>query len=440
MASRSRTLRPGYPPGVSVDPSWIFRTVTLVTMLFVPLLAWRMRGRVFAIFGFVALSMSLIGAWVTEVRLASWAPPLWHTLACLALTAGAAASGLHYLHLVRARMRDRSFRFLVSIPGQVFVAASFMAAFWQLGLWPIRALLGAAGLDAAVHAMRWLDLAPYALAVISVFTSVRRVIEWVRIPVFGAPSAGFERLPVVRVRRRQPPAPAQRPLRIVQISDPHLGPWMSVRRMQRTLERLLAYEPDLVLLTGDFLTMEGNATSGALARALEPLEAVHERCFAIFGNHDHEAADEVRSAFKARNIRLLVDEEVVTETPIGPVQIIGADYRRKDRREPLETLLARHPRHENVPRLLLLHDPSAFKHVPDGQADLTLSGHTHGGQIGLVSFGFDWTVLSRTRWPDHGLFAQGTNRLYVHRGTGFYGFPLRVGVPSELSILELELI
>ena len=77
--------------------------------------------------------------------------------------------------------------------------------------------------------------------------------------------------------------------------------------------------------------------------------------------------------------------------------------------------------------------------LPDDEIDLVLSGHTHGGQVGLVSFGRDWTVLSRTRWPDHGLFARGRSRLYVHRGTGFYGFPLRVGVPGEASVLELVL-
>jgi hypothetical protein len=54
-----------------------------------------------------------------------------------------------------------------------------------------------------------------------------------------------------------------------------------------------------------------------------------------------------------------------------------------------------------------------------------------------VSVGLDWTVLSRSRWPDHGLFGHGPNRLYVHRGTGFYGFPLRIGVPGELSVLEV---
>jgi predicted MPP superfamily phosphohydrolase len=86
-----------------------------------------------------------------------------------------------------------------------------------------------------------------------------------------------------------------------------------------------------------------------------------------------------------------------------------------------------------------MHSPMGFAHLVPGEVDLVLSGHTHGGQLGLVSFGLDWTVLSRTRWPDHGLFAHGTSRMYVHRGTGFYGFPLRVGVPGEASLLEVSL-
>ena len=119
------------------------------------------------------------------------------------------------------------------------------------------------------------------------------------------------------------------------------------------------------------------------------------------------------------------------------MQILGADYVGRGRREHLQQLVSRHPRMADHLRILLLHDPAAFHHLPDGAADLVLSGHTHGGQVGLVSLGLDWTVLQRTRWPDHGLFARGSDRLYVHRGTGFYGFPLRVGVPGELSVLEL---
>ncbi|MDX1650367.1 MAG: phosphodiesterase, partial [Myxococcota bacterium] len=78
-----------------------------------------------------------------------------------------------------------------------------------------------------------------------------------------------------------------------------------------------------------------------------------------------------------------------------------------------------------------------FRALPPGEVDLVLSGHTHGGQVGLLSLGVDWTVLRRSRWPDHGLFGLGTSRLYVHRGTGFYGFPLRIGVPGEHSVIEV---
>jgi predicted MPP superfamily phosphohydrolase len=194
-----------------------------------------------------------------------------------------------------------------------------------------------------------------------------------------------------------------------------------------------------VLLTGDFLTMEGSGSRGALAAALAPLRRAEGRVYAVFGNHDHDrgAPDEVYAALHANGVRVLMDEEATIETLAGAVQIVGADYVGKGRREHIQRLLHAHPRRPGHLRLLLLHDPSIFRHIPPGEVDLTLSGHTHGGQLGLVSFGLDWTVLSRSAWPDHGLFGHGSNRLYVHRGTGFYGFPLRIGVPGEASLLEV---
>ena len=145
-----------------------------------------------------------------------------------------------------------------------------------------------------------------------------------------------------------------------------------------------------------------------------------------------DVAKALRRVLSAHS-HVLIDREVSVETAAGTVQLVGADYRGRGRKEHLEQLLARFPRRDGELRLLLLHDPSAFKHVPKGDVDLTLSGHTHGGQLGLVSFGWDWTVLRRTPFPDHGLWGHGSNRLYVHRGTGFYGFPLRIGVPPEMA-------
>ena len=98
-----------------------------------------------------------------------------------------------------------------------------------------------------------------------------------------------------------------------------------------------------------------------------------------------------------------------------------------------------HARQAQALRLILLHDPGAFQHLPEGEGDLVLSGHTHGGQIGLVRLGVPHTLVSAfTKIPDHGLWARGRDRLYVHRGTGHYGFPLRVGVPAEHSLLQVH--
>jgi predicted MPP superfamily phosphohydrolase len=303
---------------------------------------------------------------------------------------------------------------------------------------PLNALLWSAGADRALDVMRWLDVVPVLVIAVSLATSLRLRRELVRVYLGGEEPDAVVRLPLERhSRRRVAPDPARPPLRIVQLTDPHLGPWQPVHRLVARIEELLAHEPHLVLLTGDFLTMEGNGTPGALTRALEPLQAAPGRCFAILGNHDHEAPEEVRAALEANGVHLLVDDAVVAETPVGPVQLVGADFHRKDRAERIQGLLARHPRIDDHLRLFLLHDPLGFHDVPRGDVDLTLSGHTHGGQVGLVSFGLDWTVLTRSRWPDHGLFGHGASRLYVHRGTGFYGFPLRIGVPGEASVLEL---
>jgi len=417
-----------------------FRALALLALTAVPLYALRARGRNYAIFAFATLALALPGALVAEARLSATLPEGARGALALLFALATFASGWHLATLSRARLRSSPFRLLVSVPGQTFLAAGFMAGLWLLALAPLRGILGLAGAERFAGALGWLDLLPFALAVLSVATSMRPVEETVRVPLAASGPATVSRVPLERYRRRRTPAPLeQRPLRLVQITDPHLGPWQPVHRLRALVERQVARDPDLLLLTGDFLTMEGAGTPGALTAALEPLARLRGRCFAIFGNHDHEAPEVVRGALEANGVELLIDAEAIADTPVGRVQLIGADYAWRERREHITALLERFPRRPALPRILLLHDPSVFRHVPVGDVDLTLSGHTHGGQVGLVSFGSDWTVLTRTQWPDHGLFGHGSNRLYVHRGTGFYGFPLRVGVPGESSLLEVVL-
>ncbi len=327
------------------------------------------------------------------------------------------------------------------------IAAGSLSLPVLLALAPLRALAWASTIELPPWLLA-IETLPFAVALLSVSTSLRLPREVVRIGLGGVLDERDPELRRVPVARRKAPFLARKGnrdragrhedlLRLVQITDPHLGPWQPVHRLKRRVRSLLEYEPDLVLLTGDFLTMESRGSPGALEEAFAPLRSVSGRCFAVFGNHDHEALDEVRAGLEANGVHLLVDEEACAQTRAGPVQILGSDWVRREAGVHLEALLARYPRREGHMRLLLLHDPAGFPSLASGQVDLTLSGHTHGGQLGLLTMGLNWTVLSRTRWPDHGLFARGRNRLYVHRGTGFYGFPLRVGVPGEASLLEI---
>jgi uncharacterized protein len=418
-----------------------FRALVVLTALGVPLYAWLVRGRVYGIFAAVILAIALPGAVVMHPRYLALAPVWAAPVLDAAFLWGVLAAAVHLGSLVTAKLRSPAFRYGVSIPGMVFIAAGALSGVWALALVPLQLACDAFGITAGTVVLRWLDLVPFVVAVASVATSLRPADEIVRVVPSDARPSTVTRLPIERYRtgRREPPALPRRPLRIVQIADPHLGPWQPVAKLRRLISDLLRHEPDLVLLTGDFLTMEGSGSRGALTEALAPLQAVRGRAYAVFGNHDYDGGSpaEVHAALSANGVHILIDEEVAVATPAGRVQIVGADYIGKGRREHIQALLATHPRRPDHLRLLLLHDPSVFRHIPPGEVDLTLSGHTHGGQLGLVSFGLDWTVLSRTDWPDHGLFGHGSNRLYVHRGTGFYGFPLRIGVPGEASLLEV---
>jgi predicted MPP superfamily phosphohydrolase len=334
------------------------------------------------------------------------------------------------LVLVRPRPRPFVYRALVSMPAAFFSAGTLLALPWVLAR--------AFGYDLPAV---WL---PYALAFVGVVQSLTSRSEVVDVVIDGAlaPANGVESDPgqPARVPRKSyGAARVARPLRLVQITDPHLGPFMSASRLERICRRAVERKPDLVLLTGDFLTMESQAHPELLSRALSPLRALPGKVFACLGNHDLEAPETVRHALGAAGARLLVDDAETVTTEAGRVQIVGFDFTWRDRSAHLRRVCAEHPREPGAFRLALLHDPGAFRHLPPGDTDLVLSGHTHGGQVGFVSLGLPWTLMRLfARMPDHGLWSRGADRLYVHRGTGHYGFPLRLGVPAEESLLSVH--
>lgn len=384
-----------------------FAVCSTIAWAFVVACAWSFRSRQYAIFRAVLLGLQVLFASSLFPRFQSVWPLFVY---------GHVAVFIQSLALIRPRMGGLPYRVLVSIPGAFFGAGTLLALPWVLLSAFGVALPGA-----------WV---PYAVALLGVLQSLRSREEQVHLVV-----ADGESVPELK-RHPMRAATTGRPLSIVQITDPHLGPFMSVARLREICERAVARNPDLVLLTGDFLTMESQSDPELLGSALAPLAALPGRCFACFGNHDHEAPETVRNALERAGVTLLLDDSRALMTAAGPVQILGMDFVWRERKEHLARVCAAHPRLANHLRIVLLHDPGAFRHLPEGEADLTLSGHTHGGQVGLVSLGLDWTMMRVfVKAPDHGFWARGNDRLYVHRGTGHYGFPLRLGVPGEQSLL-----
>jgi predicted MPP superfamily phosphohydrolase len=369
--------------------------------------AWALRSRTYATYRAISLGVLAL--------LASSLFPRMHALWPL-FVYGYVAAFAQSFALIRPRLRPLPYRVLISIPSAFFSAGTLLALPWVIS----------AAFGARLPGL-WV---PYALALLGVLQSLRTRAEEVHLTV-----ADGQSVPELSRHHRAGPVIA-RPLSIVQITDPHLGPFMSVARLRRICERAVARNPDLILLTGDFLTMESQSDPELLANALAPLAALPGRGFACFGNHDHEAPDTVRRALARAGVTLLVDQASEAQTPAGRVQILGLDFVWRDRKEHLQRVCAAEPRKPGQLRIVLLHDPGAFKHLPPGEADLVLSGHTHGGQVGFVSLGLPWTMMRLfVSAPDHGFWARGSDRLYVHRGTGHYGFPLRLGVPGEESVL-----
>lgn len=372
-----------------------------------------LRSRTYALFRAVSLSVYVpIAAAMATLASDTIVWPVFVYLHTLVFIQG--------LALIRPQLRPLAYRVFVSLPAAFFSAATLLALPWAVAL-AFGAHLGAP----------WL---PYLVAGVGLFQSVtaRRA----ELDIEIDPSSSSDDL----LRRwKRGPGRVARPLRIAQITDPHLGPFMSMARLERICTRVVESAPDLVLLTGDFLTMESQLRPDALSRALAPLGALKGQVFACFGNHDHEAPKTVRSALRDIGATLLVDRSTVVDTPAGRVQIVGLDFVWRNRQAHVERVCRDNPPIAGAFRLLLLHDPGAFRYVPSDDGSFVFSGHTHGGQVGLVSFGLPWTMLRLLmNAPDHGLWRRGKNWLYVHRGTGHYGFPLRVGVPAEESVLSLH--
>ncbi|MFI5216861.1 MAG: metallophosphoesterase [Candidatus Limnocylindria bacterium] len=236
-------------------------------------------------------------------------------------------------------------------------------------------------------------------------------------------------------------APALDGLRVVQISDLHIGNGLQGERLTRMVERTNALSPDLIVITGDIFDFDPAFIDDGLRR----LAQLKARCgvYAILGNHDvYTGTERVVAGFAALapGIRLLRDEIVKLPLPeplyLAGVEDPGPDWSARGLELPaIERLAGERP--GDGPTLLLVHRPEAFPQAARLGFPLVLAGHTHGGQLALPTPGGPWNLARTVTRFTRGRYQLESSTLYVTRGVGVGGPALRVNCSREITTLEL---
>lgn len=230
--------------------------------------------------------------------------------------------------------------------------------------------------------------------------------------------------------------------RIAQMSDIHIGPFMPFEQIRKYVEITNALKPDLIVLTGDFVTSDPS-TQEAVVAALSGLAAPFG-VFGCLGNHDAWCRVEksITELFRQRGVRILRSETVRIAIQGEWINLIGTDFQSRHQfgpSAPVANLLA-----DVAPlmvrdrvNILLSHNPDTFDRAAELGVDLSMAGHTHGGQAAL-EFISPEIAPSRLVTPYvAGWFRKPGGQLYVNRGIGTIGVPIRIGAPPEITIYQL---
>jgi hypothetical protein len=231
--------------------------------------------------------------------------------------------------------------------------------------------------------------------------------------------------------------------RIAQLSDIHIGPFMTEQQIRKYVDIVNALHPDLIALTGDFVTFDPT-TAPAVVSALAGLRAPFG-VYGTLGNHDFWAGiqDSLPRRFAQAGVRILRYEQARIARGPDELNLLGVDFESlhlfgtgplKVRRflERAEPLVSR----DRV-NILLSHNPDTFDRAAELGVDLSLAGHTHGGQLAL-EFISPQLAPSRLVTPYvSGRFEKPGGQLYVNRGIGTIGVPIRVGAAPEITVYEL---
>jgi hypothetical protein len=243
-------------------------------------------------------------------------------------------------------------------------------------------------------------------------------------------------------------------LKIVQISDIHAGSFTSTNPFEKAIKLIHEQKPDLVFFTGDLVNNIADEVDDyiqVLSTITAPMGV-----FSVLGNHDYgdymqwetknqkvKNLEKLKATHGKMGWKLLLNEFVPLEKGADKIALIGVENWGKGARWPKYGNLKKASEgSENFPvKLLLSHDPSHWdavvrKNHPD--IDITFSGHTHGFQFGVEIPGIKWSP-SKYLYPQWaGLYTEGAQHIYVNRGFGFLGYPGRVGIKPEITVVELR--
>ncbi|AEI67715.1 metallophosphoesterase [Corallococcus macrosporus] len=223
-------------------------------------------------------------------------------------------------------------------------------------------------------------------------------------------------------------------LSIVQLTDIHVGHFIQRKYMDALVQQANALRPDLFAITGDLV--DGDVASlGGHVSALAALKSRYGSYF-VTGNHDYYSGDEAWTAFlESLGIEVLRNRHVRIGDAGASLDLVGVDdwsggRRRNKQGYDLDQALA--GRDPDRAAVLLAHQPANFKVAAERGVDLQISGHTHGGQLAPMTF-----LISLAWEHSAGLYGHGDSSIYVSRGCGFWGPPMRVGSPPEIVKLVL---
>jgi predicted MPP superfamily phosphohydrolase len=223
--------------------------------------------------------------------------------------------------------------------------------------------------------------------------------------------------------------------RLVHISDIHFDGWMNRRRLEDIIYLVNDQQPDLVVITGDFISHLGDHHETDLSAALGQVQARFGAA-AVLGNHDHWTDPQmVRRVLKASSIRDLSNRFITLDRDGAQLHIAGVDdiVEQLDR---LDLVLKSLP--ETGSAILLAHEPDyANISAACGRFDLQLSGHSHGGQVVLPLIGPLYLPRFGRIYPS-GLYRVGTMYQYTNRGLGMTGFHLRLNCYPEVTVFTLQ--